>query len=326
MPQFVCGRWSVIVRPSCLQIIIYQLLILSYNYCVCVQTFVLSLLCGNKTTLDHKHKEQTHHMTNSRFITSGLIALGVLSAVGFGYSQYLTQSTPTSTKPATAHWTYEGQEGPASWGKLDPAYVLCSDGSAQTPIDIVNPVQKDIVDPVFGYQQGVAGIVNNGHTIQAVAAEGNTITLDGQVFTLAQMHFHAPSEHAINGTKFAIEAHFVHKNSAGTLAVVGVMVNEGSSDNPAWEPFVQSLGTVKGTDGTATLDWGQLLPTSTLTYQYAGSLTTPPCSEGVHWVLMQDVVQLSARQIGAFTAAYSGTDRPIQPVGNREVAVDVSGN
>ena len=104
------------------------------------------------------------------------------------------------------------------------------------------------------------------------------------------------------------------------------MLDEGSSDSAAWEPFVQSLGTVKGTDGTATLDWGQLLPTSTLTYQYAGSLTTPPCSEGVHWVLMQDVVQLSARQIAAFTAANSGTDRPIQPVGNREIAVDVSGN
>ena len=218
------------------------------------------------------------------------------------------------------------REGPANWGKLDPAYTLCSDGSAQTPIDIVNPVKKDIVDPVFGYQKGAVGIVNNGHTIQAVAAAGNTITLDGQVFTLAQMHFHAPSEHAINGKKSAIEAHFVHKNSAGKLAVVGVMIDEGSSDNAAWEPFVQSLTTVKGTDGTATLDWGQLLPTSTLTYQYTGSLTTPPCSEGVHWVLMQTPVQLSARQIAAFTAAYNGNDRPIQPVGNREVDVDVSGN
>ena len=190
----------------------------------------------------------------------------------------------------------------------------------------MNPVKKDIVDPVFGYQKGAVGIVNNGHTIQAVAAAGNTSTLDGQVFTLAQMHFHAPSEHAINGKKSAIEAHFVHKNSAGKLAVVGVMIDEGSSDNAAWEPFVQSLTTVKGTDGTATLDWGQLLPTSTLTYQYTGSLTTPPCSEGVHWVLMQTPVQLSARQIAAFTAAYNGNDRPIQPVGNREVDVDVSGN
>jgi carbonic anhydrase len=267
-------------------------------------------------------------MTKSRvsLIVGGLVVVGILAALGYGYTQYQAQSTPTSTKPASAHWTYEGEEGPENWGKLDPAYTLCSDGSAQTPIDIMNPVKKDIVDPVFGYQNGAVGITNNGHTIQAVAADGNTITLDGQVFTLAQMHFHAPSEHAINGKKFAIEAHFVHKNSDGKLAVVGVMLDEGSSDSAAWEPFVQSLGTVKGTDGTATLDWGQLLPTSTLTYQYAGSLTTPPCSEGVHWVLMQDVVQLSARQIAAFTAAYDGTDRPIQPVGNREVAVDVSGN
>ena len=140
------------------------------------------------------------------------------------------------------------------------------------------------------------------------------------------MHFHAPSEHAINGQKFAIEAHFEHKNSDGKLAVVGVMINEGSADNAAWEPFVQSLGTVKGTDGPATLDWGQLLPTSTLTYQYAGSLTTPPCSEGVHWVLMQTPVQLSARQIAVFMAAYNGNNRPIQPVGNREVDGAVSGN
>ena len=233
-------------------------------------------------------------------------------------------ATPVPTTKPAAHWTYEGAEGPANWGKLDPAYAACADGSAQTPIDIAKPVSKDLANPVFAYKAGDAKITNNGHTIQAVAADGNTVTVDGNASTLAQMHFHAPSEHTIAGKAFEAEMHFVNKDAKGVLTVVGVMVEKGMSDNAAWAPFVTPLPTKQGTDGTAKLDWAAMLPTDLTTYRYDGSLTTPPCTEGVHWLLMTQPVQLSAAQLDKVKAAYDDNARPVQPLNGRTVTLDSS--
>lgn len=235
-----------------------------------------------------------------------------------------TTAASATTAKAKAHWTYEGEEGPENWGKLDPAYVTCADGSAQTPIDIVSPVEADLANPVIAYTAGSAAVTNNGHTVQLSAAEGSKITVDGADWPLLQIHFHTPSEHTINGKSFAGEVHFVHKNADGALAVLGMMIAEGAADNAAWKPYIDVLGTAEGAEATANVDWAAMLPSNLETFRYSGSLTTPPCTEGVTWLLLENPVELSAAQIKAFEAAYSGNARPVQPLNGREVKADNS--
>ncbi|MGA0878528.1 MAG: carbonic anhydrase, partial [Ilumatobacteraceae bacterium] len=222
-----------------------------------------------------------------------------------------TQAAGTTAAPAKElpHWTYEGEEGPENWGELAPEYVLCADGSAQTPIDITNTIDADLTDPLFSYDVNSATVINNGHTIQANAAEGNTLTVDGVDSPLKQIHFHAPSEHTIDGESAAAEVHFVHKTDDGVISVVGVMIVEDAAANTAWQPYVDAMGTVEGAETAIELDWAAMLPAVHTTYRYSGSLTTPPCTEGVNWFLMTESVSLSADQIAAITAAYEGNNR-----------------
>jgi len=227
-----------------------------------------------------------------------------------------------STSTAPAHWTYEGAEGPAHWGTLDPAYAACADGSAQSPIDVVSPVPTVAPDPVIAYKAGPTTIVNNGHTIEAEAPGGNTVTIDGASFDLKQAHMHAPSEHEVDGASFPAEFHFVNKDTGGAITVVGVLVTQGAADNEAWAPFVAAASTQPGGETEAELDWPALLPTDLTSYRYSGSLTTPPCTEGVHWVLLNTPVELSAAQIAALQNAYDGNARPVQSLNGRQVTLD----
>lgn len=251
--------------------------------------------------------------------------LAVVAVFAIGCSSESSTSSNSSVKSET-HWSYEGADGPANWGSLNPMFATCADGSSQTPIDIVNPVPSDLPDPVFAYVPSGATIVNNGHTIQADALPGSTMTVDGKSYSLLQFHFYAPSEHTIAGKSYPAEVHFVHKADDGTLAVVGVMLTGGGTDNPAWASFVGGLSTMEGTPTSEQIDWAGLYPTDRQTIRYAGSLTTPPCTEGVNWLLMTTSVQLSDAQIGAFRAAYSGNNRPIEPLNGREVGIDTSTN
>jgi carbonic anhydrase len=250
------------------------------------------------------------------------LVLVVMTSCGTAAQPAADGAVDATATHTPAHWTYEGEEGPEHWGKLDPAYLLCVDGTAQTPIDITAKSTNDVADPVFGYSAGAADFVNNGHTVQAVPAAGNTLTVGETVYTLKQLHFHTPSEHAIDGVKAAAEMHFVHQSDAGVLAVVGVMIIAGDAPNAAWEPYVAGTSTPKGGAASATIDWPALLPAEHITYQYQGSLTTPPCSEGVQWMVMRDAVTLSQAQIDALAAAYEGNARPIQPIGDRDVVLD----
>jgi carbonic anhydrase len=252
---------------------------------------------------------------------ASLLVLGLIGCSSPAGQAVAPTEVPAAPK-AAAHWTYEGEEGPEHWGNLDPAYLLCIDGTAQTPIDITAKSTNDVADPVFGYSAGAADFVNNGHTVQAVPAAGNTLTVGETVYTLKQLHFHTPSEHAIDGVKAAAEMHFVHQSEAGVLAVVGVMIVAGDAPNTAWEPYVAGTSTPKGGAASATIDWPALLPAEHITFQYQGSLTTPPCSEGVQWMVMRDAVTLSQTQIDALAAAYEGNARPLQPIGDRDVVLD----
>lgn len=257
-------------------------------------------------------------------IAASALVLAGLSSCGNSDTSTDTTAAADSATTTLPHWTYEGEEGPANWGELSEAYATCADGSAQTPIDVTNAVDADLADPVFDYATKSATVINNGHTIQANAADGNSMTVDGASTPLKQIHFHAPSEHTIDGKAAAAEVHFVHKTDDGVISVVGVMITEGTEANAAWQPYVDALSTGEGSETAVELDWSAMLPANHTTFRYTGSLTTPPCTEGVNWFLMTEPVSLSADQIAAFTAAYEGNNRPVQPLNGRKIQLDTT--
>jgi carbonic anhydrase len=219
-----------------------------------------------------------------------------------------------------AHWGYEGQGGPAHWGKLSPDFSLCETGKNQSPIDINGVLKTHHGQLELTFQQGKQQILNNGHTIQINVSAGNTLKLDGDIFTLQQFHFHAPSENEINGKQFPLEAHFVYKDDKeGKLAVLALMFQEGKANLPlaqAWQQMPTAI------DQMAILvnhlDIKELFPKQFNFYRFSGSLTTPPCSEGVSWIVIEQPVSASVEQINQFRAVIGMTNnRPIQPLNGR---------
>lgn len=217
------------------------------------------------------------------------------------------------------HWGYEGETGPEKWSELAPENAVCSAGSSQSPIDI------KATQPGAGGRTNIKwtpaslNVVNNGHTIQADVASGGAIEVDGVPFNLVQFHFHAPSEHTVNGKRFAMETHFVHKSAHGDLAVVGVLHEAGAANAalaPLWAALPKSAEEKKP---LANFDCATVLPKDRAMYRYAGSLTTPPCTEGVRWQLMQAPTSVSAEQVKAFTEIIKPNARPVQPQQARDV-------
>jgi carbonic anhydrase len=248
-------------------------------------------------------------------------------------------STAT-TAPATASdpvWHYEGDEGPAHWGTISAQFASCLSGGAQSPIDIVAPARRPAPDAValnfapaslrIVHHEHVADAINNGHTIQVNYSEGDTLTVGGRAYQLVQYHFHAPSEHTVNGEPFPMEMHLVHTNAEGQLAVIGVLIIEGAH-NAAFDPIWANLPVTKGVEHHlehVKVDVDALLPEARTTYRYEGSLTTPPCSEGVKWFVMTTPIALSKAQIGAFTTLFHGNNRPVQLLNGRLVLTDEVG-
>ena len=230
-----------------------------------------------------------------------------------------------NTLAEETHWGYAGDEGPSYWGELSSDYTLCADGSAQSPIDISDAIELDLVDIEFRYGDTANNIFNNGHTIQVNVDEGSSIVYNGIAYNLLQFHFHNPSEHTIDGQATAMEIHFVHQDpNSGTLAVVGIMLTEGESDNEAYAAVFDHLPAEAGEPearGDA-LSLATLLPQSRTFYTYQGSLTTPPCSEIVRWLLLDTPIELSAAQIEAFAAIHQGNARPVLPRGKRDLLLD----
>lgn len=225
---------------------------------------------------------------------------------------------------APPHWTYEGEEGPEHWGELDPSYTACSTGTSQSPIDVSAPAEQDLANIAFHYQPSEVNILNNGHTVQVNYDAGSYIKLDGVRYEVAQFHYHAPSEHAVDGKLFAAELHIVHKNADGGLAVVGILLDEGEQ-NDAYQPFIENLPAEKSevADAGVTINAANLLPVEQTTFRYSGSLTTPPCSEGVNWLLMTTPVKISAEQVEALASLFEeGNNRPVQPLNDRPLAED----
>ncbi|MBL8090913.1 MAG: carbonic anhydrase family protein [Anaerolineales bacterium] len=230
---------------------------------------------------------------------------------------------PQQAESTSPHWTYEGEEGPEYWGELDPSYAVCGTGTHQSPIDISTPSEKDLVNIVFHYESSQVNILNNGHTVQVNYDAGSYIELDSVRYDLLQFHYHAPSEHVINGKSFPAEIHLVHKNADGQLAVVGILLDEGAK-NSALNPFIDNLPAEKSDvkDVGVTINANEFLPTLQTTFRYAGSLTTPPCSEGVSWLVMTNPVELSAEQLSKLEGLFENNNRPLQEINDRIITED----
>ncbi len=219
-----------------------------------------------------------------------------------------------------AHWTYKGHEGPSNWGNLNHGYAMCKDGKKQSPIDI-NATKKIKLSKInFSYRAEAKEIINNGHTVQVNMKKGSSVTVAGKTFNLLQFHFHSPSEHTINGKPADMVAHFVHQAKDGQLGVVGVLFKAGKENKTLaklWKYMPKKAGDKKALAAGITI--AKLLPGKTNYYHYSGSLTTPPCSENVNWMVLQATVSVSAAQVEAFSKVIHKNVRPVQPHNGRTI-------
>ena len=220
-------------------------------------------------------------------------------------------------------WGYEGPGGPKYWGSLKPAFAVCASGTRQSPLDLAGATVSDLSHLAFDYTPSPITIFNNGHTVQVDYAPGSALVVDGVRYDLLQFHFHHASEHAVNGVRFPLEMHLVHRNATGALAVVGVFFEAGGV-NAALETLWSHLPSEAGprTVVAGEVDAAALLPERRTSWRYVGSLTTPPCTEGVAWIVMTDPVALSSEQIEAFRAIFPDNARPMQALNGRVLRRD----
>ena len=224
---------------------------------------------------------------------------------------------------AEPHWEHEGDNGPQNWAKLKPEFSTCATGKRQSPVHILEtdtvPGPAEVLK--FDYQPSGGSVVNNGHTVQVDLAGNNTLYVRGSAYKLIQFHFHHPAEERVNYKGFSMVAHLVHKNEEGQLAVVAVLIDPGAAN-----PLIEQVWTrmpldVKDRVGlpAGLIDMNQLLPMDQRYYQFIGSLTTPPCTEGVLWLVMKQPMTVSRDQLKLFTKLYPMNARPVQALNGRLV-------
>lgn len=223
---------------------------------------------------------------------------------------------------STAPWTYAGASGPEHWRELNPAYSTCATGTEQSPINIRDPKVQTLPVIHFDYKDTPLDIIDNGHSVQVNYAPGSAITLDGRRFELKQLHFHHPGENQIDGKSYVMEAHLVHSDSEGRLVVLAVLLKQGAA-NPVVRDIWSHIPKSKQQEQVShdlSMNAAALLPAKTSYLTYSGSLTTPPCTEGVTWLVLTTPVTISKRQIEEFGRLYPHNVRPVQPLGKRVVA------
>lgn len=227
---------------------------------------------------------------------------------------------PPPPKPPTP-WSYEGKSGPKQWGKLDPDYALCASGERQSPIDIRSPIRGDLPALKISYKVVPLNLIDDGHGISVNAPEGGSILIDGEEFELQAFRFHRPGEPMINGKRAAMDVQFEHKAKSGRIAMLSVPIQEGKEHRLVrllWSALPLEPGKAVMPAGVK-VDPGQLLPAKREYITYSGSLTTPPCSEGVLWVVMKQAIPLSKEQIADFGKIYKNNVRPVQPANGRVI-------
>lgn len=232
----------------------------------------------------------------------------------------LLLTADTALSSDAVHWSYSGESGPENWAKLSPEFIACT-GKNQSPINLTDFVEAELKPIKISYQEGGNEILNNGHTVQVSYATGSSILVDGIQFDLKQFHFHAPSENHINGKSFPLEAHLVHADKYGNLAVTALMFEEGSENKELakiW-PFIPNRKNEK-TVLPVPFSVAKLLPPNKDYYRFNGSLTTPPCTEGVRWLVIKNPVSASKKQVKILMhAIHHPNNRPTQPVNARVV-------
>ncbi|HHI94822.1 MAG TPA: carbonic anhydrase family protein [Gammaproteobacteria bacterium] len=245
--------------------------------------------------------------TKAAFFASIIISAPMVAIAGAGHGD--------------SHWGYSGHGGPEHWADISKEFALCGSGKEQSPIDISDAKTSNLPAIQFDYKPGSLEILNNGHTIQVNRAAGSSITVGGEKYELLQFHFHTPSENTVGGKAFPMEMHLVHKNAKGQLAVVGVFSKAGGKNavlDKAWKHMPHHAGD-KEKVASVSINAADLLPADRSYYSFKGSLTTPPCSEGVKWMVLKTPTEASSEQIKQFTKVIGANARPVQPMHERMV-------
>lgn len=241
--------------------------------------------------------------------------------IGLGLT--LAASAVAFASEASHHWSYAGPTGPSHWAELDPKFASCGKGKAQSPIDIrTSQAPREALPALtFDYKPGPLHIIDNSHSIQITVQPGSTLRIGGKSYQLVQFHFHHPSEEQIDGRSADMVAHLVHRDSTGKLAVVAVLLDRGNANTlveTLWRHLPKQQEREEAFTGVR-INPASLLPADRGYYTYAGSLTTPPCSEDVGWIVLKSHSTLSASEIATFAARYPNDARPVQNLNGREV-------
>ncbi|MCG8403734.1 MAG: carbonic anhydrase family protein [Phycisphaerales bacterium] len=233
-------------------------------------------------------------------------------------ASHTSVAKPSERSPQT-HWGYTGHSGPSHWGTLSPRFRSCAMGNSQSPIDLA-PSEGASVEPIlFDYHAAPLSIIHNGHTVQVSYPPGSSISIGDKKYELLQFHFHTPSEHSLNGHRTEMELHFVHRSKDGHIAVVGVLLNTGAFNvalSEIWKrmPARESAEQIHR---NVMINAADLLPKRKKYFRYMGSLTTPPCTEGVHWYVLDTPVTIGEGQAKRFSDAVGSNARPLQALYDR---------
>lgn len=263
-------------------------------------------------------------MTLARRAFLRLAAFGCASCLAAGRAGAAENAGHSAAPGGAAHWSYEGTTGPEHWGELQSDFKVCQLGLDQTPIDLAGGIKGEIGKPTVRYNSLPLRVVNNGHTIQVNADPGSSCEIDGTKYELLQFHFHHPSEHLLAGKRLDLECHFVHKSSDGGLAVMGVFIRAGAR-NDALATLFDAMPMNEGPElrANGVIDPAALLPGSGGYFRYMGSLTTPPCSEGLVWTVFKQPIEADPDQIRKFASLFSNNARPAQKL-NRRFLIDAN--
>lgn len=257
------------------------------------------------------------------------VTLAVVLALVVYYTMDTTEQAPVENEEQLTvkdvYWSYDGESGPNEWVNVDAAYEACGRGELQSPINIeISDVVEEKVgeDIQLKYEEELFEIENNGHTIEANSTStDNSMIINNKEYKLTGIHFHSPSEHQLNGQYFDMEAHLFHESEKGELAVIGLFIESGQENEvlaEIWDKMpVDGKKAVQVLNNPINLQ--QLLPEDKSVYQYVGSLTTPPCTEGVNWFVLESPITMSNEQINQFSSIFLQNNRPIQNINNRDV-------
>jgi carbonic anhydrase len=278
---------------------------------------------GSSTHASNAHGDDSHkpHKTKPSSQTSRDY-IRARAAVLSGHAAPEAHA-PAAGAHQEVHWAHQGDNGPQNWANLKPEFSTCASGQRQSPVHILEtdaiPGKAEVLK--FDYQASGGSVVNNGHTVQVDLEGNNTLYVRGSAYKLIQFHFHHPAEERVNYKGFSMVAHLVHKNAEGQLAVVAVLIDPGAENALIDQVWTRMPLDVKDRVGlpAGLIDMNQILPTDQRYYQFIGSLTTPPCTEGVLWLVMKQPMTVSREQLKLFTHLYPMNARPVQALNGRLV-------